>query len=418
MKKVSKPKEKFGVLSSLRVINAASSIAGPFAASLWADWGADVIWIENPRMPELTRGNISPQDNRRNQRNISLDTPSEEGRKVLFKLIETADVLLESGKGGTWAKWGLTDEVLWEHNPSLVILHLSGYGQYGDPDFVRRVSYDAIGQAFSCYMTFNGYPDRPAVPAMPWTGDFIPPLLSCAAGLAAVIKARETGEGESIDMATYEALLRVQNAYPLDYLNNGIEQDGTKLRPGDRGKYSCWGNYECKDDRVYVCTMGARGTRNLVEMLGIEWDDELFPTAQWVEMSHPGGRMLDEKFTAWMKEHTVDEADKILSDLGVATSPIMTYQRAVKHPHYIAREDFIEWDALPEITDDLFPDGKIRGTSIIPKFKQHPGKVVRATVTAGYDNEEILHEIGYTDEQIQALYDSGTIATNDVMQWG
>lgn len=412
--KTIKDRTPFGPLAGVRVINAASSIAGPFATSLMADWGADVIWIENPKVPELTRGNLSPQDNRRNQRNLSMNIRTEDGLKALLKLVETAEIYVESSKGGTYEKWGITDELLWEHNPSLVILHLSGFGQYGDPSYVSRASYDSIGQAFGCYMAFNGFPDRPATPAMPWTGDFIPPLLGCAACLAALTKARETGEGESIDLAQYEALLRVQNAYPLNYLNDG-KDISDETRPGNRSMYACWGNYECKDGRMYVCTMGTTGMKAMIDMLGLSYGSETYPQGiQWVEMADAGGPELDARFEQWMLGKTMDEVDKELTGIGVACSPIMTYEQAVKHPHYIARENFTEWDALDT---DLFPDGKVRGVNIAPKFKKHPGKIVRACVTAGYDNEEILGEIGYGPEQIQALYDNGTIGTSDVMMW-
>lgn len=413
-KHISKDKTPFGPLAGVRVINAGSSIAGPFATSLMADWGADVIWIENPKVPELTRGNLSPQDNRRNQRNISVDIRSEEGREILLKLAESADIYLESNKGGTYEKWGLTDEVLWERNPKLVIMHLSGFGQYGDPNFYTRPSYDTIGQAFGCYTAFNGYPDRPAVPAMPWTGDFIPPLLACAACLAALHRADETGEGESIDLAQYEALLRVQNAYPLDYLNEGIDIDAS-VRPGDRGKYATWGNFECKDGRVYTAAMGTTGMKGLIEMLGLPYGSETYPEKiQWVEDTHPGYAELQGRYEEWIKTKTMDEVDEILTSIGVACSPIMTYEHAVRHPHYIARENFTEWDA---INADDFKDGKVRGVNVTPKFKKNPGKIVRGCVTAGYDNEEILEELGFTPEQVSELYDKGVIATNDVMKW-
>ncbi len=411
---VSKPKEEFGPLAGVRVINAASSVAGPFVTSLMADWGADVIWIENPKVPELTRGNLSPQDNRRNQRNISLDIKSEKGREVFLKLVATADILVESNKGGTYEKWGLSDEVLWEQNPSLVIYHFSGYGQYGDPNYVTRPSYDSIGQAFGCYMAFNGYPDRPAVPAMPWTGDLIPPLLGCASCLAALYRAKQTGQGESIDLAQYEALLRVENAFPLEYLNLGQDiNDAT--RPGDRSFYAGWGNFATSDGSVYICAMGTMGMKGLAELLDIPYGTEEYPEkVQWITINDSIFDELNEKLAAWVKEHTMAEVDEIFTKMGISCSPIMTYAEAVKHPHYIARENFTEWDALDP---EHFPTGKVKGVNITPKFKNNPGKIVRACVTAGYDNEEILEELGYDKAAIDDLYEAKAIATNDAMHW-
>lgn len=412
-KNVSKPKEEFGPLAGVRVINAGSSIAGPFATSLMADWGADVIWVENPKVPELTRGNLSPQDNRRNQRNISLDIRSEEGREVLLKLVETADIYVESNKGGTYDKWGLTDEVLWEVNPKLVIFHLSGFGQYGDPNYYTRPSYDVIGQAFSCYLAFNGYPDRAPVAAMPWTGDFIPPLLGCAACLAALYRARETGEGESIDLAQYEALLRVQNSFPAEYMNLGSDIKDSS-RPGDRSFYAGWGTWKCKDGYVYMCPMGTSGMKGLFTLLNLT-DPEKFPEkCQWLTIADAGYEEVNKGLEEFLPTKTMAELDEEFTALGIAVSPVMTYADAVKHPHYIARENFTEWDAI----GGPFENGKVKGVNITPKFKKHPGKIVRGCVTAGYDNEEILGELGYNEEQIQALYDAKAIAKSDVMHWG
>lgn len=120
---------KFGNLHGLKVINAASVIAGPFVCGLFAEQGADVIELESVKAPDMYRmyGDAWSAE-RRNQRMMTLNIPSDEGKEVLFRLIKDADVLVESSKGGTWKKWGLTDEVLWEHNPALVILHISGFG--------------------------------------------------------------------------------------------------------------------------------------------------------------------------------------------------------------------------------------------------------------------------------------------------
>ena len=128
---------KFGNLQSLKVINAASVIAGPFVCGLFAEQGADVIELESVIAPDMYRmyGDAWSAE-RRNQRMMTLNIPTDEGKEVLFRLVKDADVLVESSKGGTWKKWGITDEVLWEHNPALVILHISGFGQTGDPTYV------------------------------------------------------------------------------------------------------------------------------------------------------------------------------------------------------------------------------------------------------------------------------------------
>ena len=120
---------EFGMLRGVTVVNASTVVAGPIAASLMAEMGADVIWIESTKSPDTNRGKggMGAECDRKNMRNISLDIPSPEGREILKKLLTNADIFIESSKGGTYTKWGLTDEVLWSWNPKLVIAHFSGY---------------------------------------------------------------------------------------------------------------------------------------------------------------------------------------------------------------------------------------------------------------------------------------------------
>ena len=174
----SSDRPKFGNLQNLKVLNAGAVIAAPFVCELFAEQGADVIELESTVAPDMYRmyGDAWSVD-RRNQRMITLNIPSPEGKEILLQMVKWADVLVESSKGGTWEKWGLTDEVLWEANPALVILHISGFGNWGDPDYVRKASFDPIGQAFSGYSNLNGFPDSPPSVTKPFTGDFMTGLM-------------------------------------------------------------------------------------------------------------------------------------------------------------------------------------------------------------------------------------------------
>ena len=191
----------FGSLEGLRVVYAGSMIAGPFTAQMMADFGADVIWIENPRNLDSLRVELSIEQDWRNRRTLCLNLMTPEGREILARLLAQADIFLESSRGGQFARWGLNDELLWEWNPALVIVHVSGYGQDGVDEYVRRASYDSVAQAFSCYLHQNGYPDRPPTPAFPFVGDYIAALFAWGAAMSAVYRAQRTGAGESIDVA-------------------------------------------------------------------------------------------------------------------------------------------------------------------------------------------------------------------------
>ena len=106
-----------------------------------AEWGADVVWIENTRTGDSMRDTRFVKEvERRNQRSIALNPFKEEGRQVLLDLVKDADIFMEASKGPVWANRGITDELLWQVNPALVIVHVSGYGQYGVPERVNRAA--------------------------------------------------------------------------------------------------------------------------------------------------------------------------------------------------------------------------------------------------------------------------------------
>lgn len=146
---------QFGLLNGLKVLSCGQVTAEPHATSLMAEHGADVIHVENCKSPEMTRGfAISFAQENRNKRNLAMNVP--ESKDVFDKLLQWADVWIESSKPGMYDKWGYTDEHVLELNPKLVVVHVSGYGHFGDPDYVPRPSMDVIGQAFSGLMALNG----------------------------------------------------------------------------------------------------------------------------------------------------------------------------------------------------------------------------------------------------------------------
>ncbi len=148
-------------------------IAGPFAGQMFAEWGAEVIWIENVAWADTIRVQPNyPQLSRRNLHALSLNIFKDEGREAFLKLMETTDIFIEASKGPAFARRGITDEVLWEHNPKLVIAHLSGFGQYGTEEYTNLPAYNTIAQAFSGYLIQNGDVDQP-MPAFR-----IPPITS------------------------------------------------------------------------------------------------------------------------------------------------------------------------------------------------------------------------------------------------
>ena len=179
------PMPKFGPLAGLRVVFSGIEIAGPFAGQMFAEWGAEVIWIENVAWADTIRVQPNyPQLSRRNLHALSLNIFKDEGREAFLKLMETTDIFIEASKGPAFARRGITDEVLWQHNPKLVIAHLSGFGQYGTEEYTNLPAYNTIAQAFSGYLIQNGDVDQP-MPAFPYTADYFSGLTATTAAMAA-----------------------------------------------------------------------------------------------------------------------------------------------------------------------------------------------------------------------------------------
>lgn len=192
-------KPSFGTLDGVKVVYAAVELACPKACDLMADWGADVTWLENTGAGDTIRDTAYiKQAERRNQRSVALNYFSEEGKEIFFKMIKDADIFLEASKGGTWARKGITDEVLWAINPKLVIVHISGFGQEGDPKMVKRAAYDLTVMAYSGLIMQNGTEEQPMLPG-PYMGDYLNTLMIAASTLSALYRAEKTGKGESID---------------------------------------------------------------------------------------------------------------------------------------------------------------------------------------------------------------------------
>ncbi len=397
--------EKFGNLQNLKVINAASVVAGPFICELFAEQGADVIQVESPVVSDMFR--LWPQAwsmDRRNQKAMTLNIPSPEGREVLFRLIKDADILVESSRGGTWEKWGLTDDVLWEVNPKLVIVHVSGFGLTGDPSYLRRASYDSIGISFSGYAALNGFPDPlpPYIPK-PYMGDFMAGLFGAWAALAGVIRARETGRGDSVDVAQFEALVRVQASYLTDGLNKGVQSP----RMGNLDAVgACNGTEQCKDGWIFIAVGGAKPIRNLIEFFGLTGDPDFDGVIQSITRDKPErARKFNEKLQAYCAANTMEEVEDKMIELGVACSPIMTYERMQTNSHYLERGVFEEWE-------DVATGETIKGAAPVPRFKNNPSRIVRGGAPYDFDTREVMAQHGYSENEIADLYEAGVLREN------
>lgn len=399
-KKLNTP--KFGPLSGVRVVFSAIEIAGPFSAQMLAEWGAEVIWIENVAYADTIRVQPNyPEYSRRNLHALSLNLFSTEGKETFLKLMESTDILIEASKGPAFARRGLTDELLWQHNPALVIGHLSGFGQYGVDEYTNSAAYNTIAQAFSGYLIQNGDQDQP-MPAFPYTADYIAGFTVTSSVLAALYKAKQTGVGESIDIAMYEALLCVGQYYMEDYFNGG------EIGPRQvKGKDPYWvgcGTYKAKDGYMVMELVGINQIEELFERMGIAHllgTEELPEGTQLISRKNPSGQLVEDKLDQYLGERTIGEIQELFGELKVAFSKVLTFPELEANPQYIARQSITEWETMAGKT--------FKGPNVMPKFKNNPCQIWRGMPTHGQDTEVILNDLGYSQEKIQDLATKGVV---------
>lgn len=390
---------EFGMLSGIRMAFSAVSTAGPFCGSMFADHGADVIWLEPSETIPIERSGLPLQidQDRRNMRLLKLNLKSSEGKEVFLRLVKQLDIFLEASKGGSFAKWGLTDEVLWEVNPKLIILHMNGFGLWGEEKYLKRASYDPIAQAMGGMMYANSEVGNPPRAAAPMVADFYTGLFSFGSALAAYIKMLKTGKGESIELSQYEAVLRC--TFDKAVCSWNLPDDHPlKFRPGNfNGRTAGYDSYLCGDGNyVYMLVFGLNVMRNAAKVIGVEFGSEEFPEKYIYRDYDPEGIRWNQALSDYCMKHTAEEVEENMSRVGVPAMRMLTYDDMLEHPHFKARQSIIK-------TESSVVDGEVYVSNVYPRAKNNPGRVWRKCPKGGEDSRDILEELGYTSIEIDAL---------------
>ncbi len=371
------------------MISSGVFIAQPFAAGLAAELGAEVIHVERPKVgdgyPAVRKG-----QERRNMLCVSLNLDQPAGRDLFLRLLAAAEIWFESSKPGTYQRFGLDDDTVLKVNPRLVAVHVSGFGQYGDPAYVGQASYDPIGQAFGGLMARNGLPD-PAPPTLlqPAALSYLTSSFIMWSALAALLHARATGQGQSIDIAMYEVAHKVLGGTMVEYFRNGHIRSREDNRAA-AGPFS--GTYKCADGWIVIAAIRDAGRIDAV--IGARP-----PVSAAPDDADAGTRAALEE---WLAARSCQNALKALTGAGIACSKVMSAKDMAEDPHYKARGVHIDWDDA-----EL---GKARGVGIVPKFSATPGKIWRGAATVGRDNALVYRELlGLGDEQLEKLSADGII---------
>lgn len=405
--------EQFGPLQGVRILSTGSVIAQPFAAVVAAQMGAEVIQVENPRVPDTWRdvglhlptldGTSSVSTSfvaeRRNEFNVTLDMSTPEGQEIFLKLAARADIWMESSKPGSYERWGLTDKVVLELNPRIVICHVSGYGQSGDPGYLGRASYDMIGQAFGGSMYQTGFPDPdPPTRAAPWTADYITALYCLSSCLAGLTHARATGEGQSIDLAQFEAIHAVLAGTMVEHFQLGISRE----RSGNKSPaFQPYDVFRASDGSVVIAAPAATIFEKVCRLLELDPTDEYWSSAR-TAIHEVQGVEFDALLRGWVEERTMTDCIETLNGLGIPCSPIMSARSAAEDAHYQARGLHIEWE------DEQV--GRLKGTRPVPVFSKTPQKIWRGSTAMGADNARIYGELlGYSAEDLARMRERGVL---------
>jgi formyl-CoA transferase len=381
-------------------------IAGPFAARILGDYGADVVKIEPPGRPDPLRdwgqGEYRGEHFMwtvigRNKRCITLDPRSGRGQEIFLELVKQTDVIVENFRPGTLERWGLGFDRLTEVNPGLVLGRVSGYGQTGP--YASKPGYASVAEAVSGMRSINGFPGE-APPRMAVSlGDSLAGMVAVQGVLAALYSRSVTGKGQVVDIAITEACLSVLESSIPEYDKLGAVRrpGGTKLdgiAPSNiyRSSDGLWMVVAANQDTVF---------KRLCEAMG---RPELATDERFVDHVARGRNQdeIDGIVGEWVASKTAVEAREILDEAGVIVGPVNTIAEVVTDEQFLARDMIV-----PHHDERL--DEDVLGPGVVPTFAGTPASVRRSGPALGADNHEVYRELGLSDAEIEELAAAGTI---------
>ena len=392
-------------LAGVRVLELGNMIAAPFCTRILAEFGADVIKIEDPKGGDQLRNwrkmykgtSLWWLAQARNKKSVTVDMRAAQGQDIVRALASRADILVENFRPGTLERWNIGWEALKTLNPKLIMVRLSGYGQTGP--YKDRPGFGVIGEAMGGMRYVTGYPDRPPVRMGISIGDTIAALYGAVGALIALHHRNVNGgAGQMIDLALYEAVFGVMESLvpEFDVLGFVRERAGNAL-PG----IVPTNTYPTRDGKFVV--IGANGDKIFKRlMIGIGRED----LANDPSLANNEGRVaraeeLDRIIGGWTQRHDLDHVLGVLERSEVPSGKVYDVRDIVTDPHYAARGMIDEF---------RLPDGRsVKLPAIVPKMSDTPGRTRWLGAKLGAHTDEVLNEIGYDAERCAALRAAGII---------
>lgn len=392
-------------LHGLTVVDASTLFAGPLAAMILGDYGAEVIKVEHPAKGDPSRGHGPSKDGvplwwtmlGRNKRTVTLDLGRDEGAEVARRLLSKADVLIENFRPGTLERWGLSPESLQELNPRLVIARVTAFGQHGP--YRNRPGFGTLAEAMSGFAAITGPADGP--PTLPPFGlaDGIAALTCAQAVMTALYSRERTGLGQIIDLAIIEPMLTVLGMQAMAYDQLGQIQQ----RHGNRSVNNAPRNtYQTRDGKWLAVSTSAQAiAERVLRLVGHpEVIDEPWFATGVGRAAH--GDLLDGHVGAWIAARDADEVVAAFEQAQAAVAPIYDIADVFADPQYQAL------DSVTTVEDPAL--GPVRMPNLLYRLSGTPGAIRWTGRPKGHDNNAVLGTwLGLPESQLETLREKGVI---------
>jgi len=390
-------------LEGLKVLEVGNILAGPWCSTLMADFGAEVIKVEPPKVGDLMRGMGRIKDlwysvENRNKKNITINLKSDIGKELFEKLIKDSDILVENFRPGVFARLGFTWEKLQEINPRLVYVCSSGYGQTG-PN-AKKPGFDRIGLALGGFLEITGEAGGPPIKPGISVADFYTAMFACIGAMFAIYNRDVigTGKGQMIDCCLTESTLRLQESIIAEYSYDGSVR--TRIGNGTFVTIPS-GHFLTSDEKWVVLSISG-------DKLFTTWAEAVGRTDMITntEYNNPQGRQrnreeINQIAEDWIKLHTADECLEKFGDQ-IPCAKVYNVEDILKDEHFKAR------NAIIDVATEQF--GTIKMQNVTPKMSGTPGEVKWAGASLGKYNYEIFKEkLGLNEEEIAKLEADGVI---------
>jgi succinyl-CoA:(S)-malate CoA-transferase subunit B len=394
-------------LDGLKVIDVSSFLAGPFCSTQLAEFGADVIKLELPKVGDALRrfGSITPNGDSlpwlsecRNKKSATLDLRKPEGAELLKALIKDADVLVENFQPGTLEKWGLGWDVLKEVNPKLIMVRISGYGQTGP--YSPRPGFGRIGNAFGGLSYLAGYPDRPPVtPGSATIPDYLAGLYGALGVLLCIQALQKTGRGQVVDIGLYEPIFRILDEIAPSYHMKGYVRE--RMGPGtvNVGPHC---HYPTKDDKwIAIACTSDKIFERLALAMGVP---EFGGDGKWgtITQREAERAVVDDFVGAWTSTLTREQVLSTCESFQVPCGSVYSIDEIFVDPQYAAREN------IKYMKDAFGQEHAI--PNLVPRLTDTPGKIRSLGPALGQHNDEVFRgRLGLSAERIAELVNKGVI---------